>query len=79
MPVELVTSSSVNQYTRKKPYNDNISDGSAFRVYDAQEKTSTKVKVGVFLTTLAGITAAMLTAFKYKGMKLKNPIDFLKG
>lgn len=57
---------------------DDIADGSAFRVYDVQEKAPTRVKVGVFFTTLAGVLAAMAITLKGKGYSLK-PMEFFKG
>lgn len=71
MPVKLVTGQSVNHYKSKNNRNDNIADGSAFRVYDVQEKTPNKVKVGVFLTTLAGVAAAMAWTFKAHKLPMK--------
>lgn len=71
MPVELFAGQSVNHYKSRNNRNDNISDGSAFRVYDVQEKTPTKVKVGVFLTTLAGVAAAMAWTFKAQKLPMK--------
>lgn len=71
MPVNLLTGQSVNQYKHRNRKNDNISDGSAFRVYDVQEKTPMKVKVGVFLTTLAGVAAAMAWTFKAHKLPMK--------
>lgn len=50
----------------------NISNGSAFRVYDAEEKAPTKVKVGVGLTTLASVGTAYALILRHKGC-LKNP------
>lgn len=49
-----------------------VSNGSAFKVYDEQQKASNKVKVGVFLTTLASVGVATAIALKLKG-KLTNP------
>lgn len=57
---------------------DKVSDGSALKVYDVQENAPTKLKVGVFLTTLAGVVAAMAITLKGKGYSLK-PKEFIKG
>lgn len=53
-----------------------VSNGSAFKVYDKQQQTSTKVTVGVFFTTLAGVLGAMAIVLKGKGYKAS---EFLKG
>lgn len=53
-------------------------DGSAFRVYEVQKEAPNKVKAGVMFTTLAGITAVMIGAVKYKKMPCGNPLQFLK-
>lgn len=54
-----------------------VSNGSAFKVYDKQEKASTKVKVGVTCTTIAGVIAAMAWTFKAHGLKLNGIKDFV--
>lgn len=50
-----------------------INNGSAFRVYDAEQKAPLKVKVGVALTTVASVIAAYAMILKHKGV-LKNPL-----
>lgn len=67
----------VNSQARYRRIRDNIADGSALRVYDMQEKASTGVKAGVFLTTLAGVIAAMAFVFKNKKMPFKTPKEFI--
>lgn len=41
-----------------------VSNGSAFKVYDKQKEASAKVKIGVALTTVAGVATAMAIALK---------------
>lgn len=73
MPLQVVSSTNTKSInTRPARPHDTVADGSALRVYDMQEKTPTKVKVGVFLTTLAGVTAAMLFSLKKHNLAL-NP------
>lgn len=78
MPVQAVinpNSSKLNMVP--KPSQNDVAGGSAFRVYDAQEKVPTNVKVGVFLTTLAGVALAMHRTFKVKELPMKNLKDYL--
>lgn len=67
-------STSINMRTTHP--HDKVSDGSALKVYDAQKDVPAKVKVGVFLTTLAGVTAAMLFSLKKHNLSL-NPFKNL--
>lgn len=55
-----------------------VSDGSALRVVDAQEKAPAKVKIGAALGTLTGVAAAMLWTFKSKSPNIENIKD-IKG
>lgn len=79
MSVGSVHGQIINQSRCRKSIRDDISNGSALKVYDLQEETPFKVKAGVFCTTLAGVAAVMVAALKFKKMPLKNPIDFFKG
>jgi len=58
------------------PTRGEILDGSAFRVYESQEKAPNKVKVGVALTTAAGILGTMAGVFYVKGKPFKTPSKF---
>lgn len=66
-----------SQARYRRTINGNISDGSALRVYDLQEKAPTSVKVASFLGALGGIAAAMFVTFK-KGKNLEG-IKEMKG
>lgn len=55
-----------------------ISQGSALRVQENHENAPTKLKIGVFLSTLTGVGIAMAMVFKGKGLSFKNPKDFIK-
>lgn len=80
MPVQSVNGLSLNQYIDKKYRDSNtaLNSGSAFRVYDNQEKAPTKVKIGVAATTLTGILTVMALVFKRKGIKFNSPAKFFK-
>lgn len=55
-----------------------VAEPPAFKGHDSKDKVPTKVKVGVFCTTFAGVLAAMLFMLKRKGYSLK-PKEFIKG
>lgn len=59
-----------------KLYADNktvqVYDGSALKIYDTSKEASLKTKIGVGLTTLAGIAGAMFLVFKNKGKNLEG-------
>jgi hypothetical protein len=55
-----------------------FSQGAALRVQENHENAPTKLKVGVFLSTLTGVGIAMAMVFKGKGLPFKNPKDFIK-
>lgn len=77
MSIHMVNQSNtipVNIYSHPNRYN--ITNGSALKVYDAQEKAPTKVKVGVFLTTLTGVATAMALVLHKKGV-LNTPLKGL--
>lgn len=73
MSLQVIPNSN-NTQTRMvpKPSVNGVSNGSMVKVYDEQKKAPTKVKLGVFLTTLASVGAATAIALKLKG-KLTNP------
>lgn len=75
MSIQTVNGANITQKTMvaKQPEN-NLANGSAFRVQDAQEKAPAKVKIASFLGTLAGVAAAMFVTFK-KGKNLENIIE----
>lgn len=56
------------------------SDGSTLEIYEHHEKAPAKVRAGVILTTLAGVSIAMLRTFKKnsKPLKVNNIKDFFK-
>lgn len=78
MSLQVVSNSNIAP-TKMVPVNpaNPVSNGSAFKVYDEQQKASNKVKVGVFLTTLAGVTLAMARTLKVKKIPFKNPKEFI--
>lgn len=66
-----------NQARYQRNIKDTVSDGSALRVYDLQEKAPTSVKVASFLGALGGIAGAMFLVFK-RGKNLEG-IKEMKG
>lgn len=83
MSLRLVSSPNTTQISSQARYRrnikDDISDGSALRVYDLQEKAPMKVKAASFLGALGGIAGAMYLVFK-KGKNLEGikPMKNLK-
>lgn len=72
MTIQSVTGTNVTQKNMYvNPQSNTVSDGSALRVVDAQEKAPTKVKLGAFLGTLTGVALAMLYTFK-KGKNIEG-------
>lgn len=69
-------SNTTNTNMISKPSEIRNSDGSAFKVYDEHKKAPMKVKLGVSLTTLAGVATAMFITFKSKKLQLKNIKDY---
>lgn len=77
MSLQVVSNSNINNTNMvSKPSKITNSDGSAFKVYDAQEKAPAKVKIGVFLTTLIGVAAAMFATFKSKKLPVNSVKDY---
>lgn len=64
----------INLHSQINGYN--VANGSALRVYDVQQEAPTKVKLGVFLTSLAGVAATMAFVLDKKGL-MKNPLKGL--
>lgn len=71
MSLQVVNSPNITSNMLPNRTKNNVSDGSAFKVYDAQEKAPAKVKVGALLGTLTGVAVAMLVTFK-KGKNLEG-------
>lgn len=80
MTVQLTLNNSCNQkISNASPINDTISNGSAIRLYDAQENVPKKVKIGVFLTTLIGVASTLAMTFKGKYPDISlNPLKIIK-
>lgn len=70
-----------NMISTKSPFANSkgeLSNGANFWTIDLEEKAPTKVKIGSALASLTGIGIVMARVFKSKGLKSKNPIEFLK-
>ena len=77
MSVQIASGPNFNKPNMNSKQLDNkLSNGSAFKIYDEEKKAPAKVKSGVFLTTLAGVAAAMAITLKGKGYKFS---EFFKG
>ena len=78
MPIQFVANPNVNPSTIKPNYpKNNTSDNVAQKDEYEPRVIPTKLKVGVFLTTLMGVAAAMAVTLKGKDYKL-NPLEAFK-
>jgi len=78
MPIKVVSNPNINQsyVTQNSSKIAKLKDAKQEDEY-VPRKIPTKLKVGVFLTTLAGVAAAMAVTLKGKGYKL-NPLEAFK-
>ena len=78
MPIQFVANPNINPTKINVNYHKNSESNDATTKYEyVPRKIPTKLKVGVFLTTFAGIATAMAITLKGKGYKL-NLLDAFK-
>ena len=78
MSINISNSSSATfkMQPKKSGDDDNISDGSVLKINEVSEKAPSKVRVGVAITTLAGIATAMYSIFKMHKLPMENLKDY---